>query len=304
MTEETTVTPVPVTVPAPEPAPEPAAAPQPVSAPVTDPASAPANSGKGRKATGILGQVVGIVGVVVCLALVVGVLLGRGWATGAVSDVASKVDATVARTQPLLDRAGSAVDEVAARAGEAAAAADAVSVDPNAAPQALQGILDKVSAVSERYLELRSTYASAREQIVSALDRLAIIDRLVPGVSVPQGPIDLLASLDQKAQALDGRVMDLIKAGTAVSTVNTAAAAIAEKARAVQDGLGTVATGIDDVQARLAGLRSELATTTDTINGVITAGCVVLILVLLYLALLHFVLFRFSRERAGVPAPA
>ena len=219
MSDDTTVTP----------SDEPAATPIDVRAPgpASAPVPAPARPGKGRRATGILGQVVGIVGVVVCLALIVGVLLGRGWATDTVNDVAGSLDAAIARVDPVLATATGSIDALAGRAGEVATAAEAIAGDPNATPQALQGVLDRLGAVSAGYLELRGTYGGAREQVVSALDRLALIDRFVPGISVPQAPIDALASLDGSIRALDGRVMALIEAGAAVQAIDATASAIA-----------------------------------------------------------------------------
>jgi methyl-accepting chemotaxis protein len=239
-----------------------------------------------------------MVGIVVCLALVVGVVLGRGWVAGAVTDVAGSIDAAVARTEPLLGTASDGIAKVATAAGEAAAAADRIATDPNATPQALQTVLERLGAVSQRYLELRSTYAGAREQVVSALDRLAIVDRFVPGVSVPQGPIDALAALDERARALDAQVVGLIDAGAAIGAVNSTAAAIAEKAHAVEAGLGTISASVDDVEARLANLRSEIAHVADTVSSLLTVIALVLVVLLLYLALLHLVLFRSSRGHA------
>jgi methyl-accepting chemotaxis protein len=248
-----------------------------------------------RRATGIVGQVAGIIGIVVSLALIVGVLYVRGWGTDTVTEVAANVDAAIARTEPMLETAAAKVDEVAQRVGEVAAAAEAVSLDPNATPAALQGILDGLAAVSERYTELRTGYAAAREQVVSILDRLALVDRLIPGIDIPEGPVDALASLDERARAIDAQIMELIDAGLAVQGVNRAAAAIAEKARQVEAGLGTLAAGVEEVGVRLDELRADIADIASTVNTVITILCVALVLLLLYMALLHWVLFRSSR---------
>ena len=307
MSDETTVAPAPVSAAeagastrGPDPVTVAAAvAPGPATA-----ASAPAGPGRTRRATGLLGQVVGIVGIVVCLALIVGVLLGRGWATEAVSDVAGSLDAAVARTEPLLETAVTAVSTITQQAGETAAAAEAVAADPAATPEALQRVVDRLGAVSQRYLEFRGKYAGAREQVVSALDRLGLITRFVPGVSVPEGPVDALAGLDERARELDARVMGLIEAGGAVQGINAAAAAIAEKARQVEASLGTLTAGLTEVQARLDGLRAEIAGLAETVNTIITIAAIVLVIVLLYIALLHLVLFRASRAREGGRAAA
>ena len=48
----------------------------------------------------------------------------------------------------------------------------------------------QVANLQNRYLEFRKTYADVRETAVTALDRLKVIDRLVPGFDIPQEPID------------------------------------------------------------------------------------------------------------------
>ena len=289
MAEDTTVVPVPD--------PAPVTIPDPV-------APAPPRAGKGRRATGIVGQVAGIVGIVVSLALIVGVLYIRGWGTETVTEVAANVDAAIARTEPILETAAATVDQVSQRVGDVATAAEAVALDPDATPAALQGILDRLAAVSERYTELRTGYAGAREQIVSILDRLALIDRLIPGFDIPEGPVDALAGLDENARAIDAQIMQLVNAGLAVQAINTTAAAIAEKAHQVEAGLAQIAAGIDEVGVRLDELRTEVSSIAATVNTVITILCVALVLLLAYMALLHWILFRSGRGYARGPSAA
>jgi hypothetical protein len=98
--------------------------------------------------------------------------------------------------------------------------------------------------------------------------------------------------------------MELITAGAAIEALDATANAIADKAHAVEAGLGRITTSLDEVKARLAGLRAEIASVAATADTLVTVAGIVLIVVLLYLALLHFVLFRASRGRArgGVAA--
>jgi uncharacterized phage infection (PIP) family protein YhgE len=308
MTEETTVVPVPAPVaegtPEPVPGPAPAPVPEPAAQQAAAVAAAPHKAGKRRRATGTIGQVAGIIGIVVSLALVVGVLYVRGWSTDTVTAVAANVDAAIAKAEPMLETAATTVDQVSQRAADVATAAEAVALDPNATPAALQGILDKLATLAQRYTEFRTGYASAREQVVSVLDRVALLDRLIPGFDVPQGPIDALKGLDEKARAIDTQITGLIDAGLAVQAVNTTASAIAEKARQVETGLGTIGAGIAEVQTRLNTLQSDIANIAATVNTVITILCVALILLLVYMAFLHWVLFRSSRGYAREPSAA
>lgn len=260
----------------------------------TQPAQ-PAGPSRRNRILGLAAQVAGVIGIVIGFVLVAGVLLGRGWATERVDTIAVRIDVALAKGEPLFDAAATKVGEVATQVGALGDAATARAADPGPATALVQGVLQKANAASERYLELRTSYADARERVVSAIDRLNTIDRLVPAISVPQGPVDALATLDQRAQALDATVMDIINVIPNASDVQVAAT-IAAKAAAVETALTAVSTGLSDMKARVEALRGDVASLHDTANLAITAATIILILVLLYSVLLHWVLFRQGKQ--------
>lgn len=255
------------------------------------PAPAP-SVGTPKKAASVGGQAVGIVGIVVCLALAVGVLVGRGWLVTQVDAVIASVDDQLAKGIPLLAQADTAVTQVSATVTDVGDAATAVTNATNPAPALVQGLSAKVSAVSERYLPLRAAYADARANVVSTLDRLQTLDRLVPGVSVPQGPVDAVASLDTAIRTVDSSVMLILGANTGAKAAVETAAVVAETTPKVEAALADVQTRLGEAEARLGEVRTQLADTGATIDRLITVVSLVLILALLYVAFLHFVLFR------------
>lgn len=249
------------------------------------------------------GQVVGVVGIVVCLLLAVGVLLGRGWAMDEVSSTAATIDESLARGEPLLDSAATKVADVQEQVAALEAAAVAVTGNPNPAPALANALSERLSGVSERYLELRTTYASARENIVSAVQRLQMLDRLVPGIEIPQGPIDALAELDARVQELDASLSGIIGPNGVVESVQDAAQRIADRIDQADELLATAEAGLANAQVKLAETRARVASTADTITTGISIGSLGLFLVFLYLALLHWVLFRHaSGMRTSPPA--
>jgi len=259
---------------------------------------------KGRdRALGTAGRVVGIVGIVVCLLLAVGVVIGRGWAIGTVDDVAAAIDTQIVRVDPILTQASTRVAEISGRLGTVADLAAGIAADPSPGG----GVADKLRAglasVSDRYQALRSSYADLRENVVSMVDRLKLLDRLVPGFSIPQGPIDALAALDSRLQEFDAKVNDLLTIEPGQGPVNQAAAAVAQTVGEIQVKVDVIQAGLTDVQQRIAALEARLSDTAGTIKTAITLGSVGTILLLLYVALLHWVLFRHSGE-ARRPKPA
>jgi hypothetical protein len=251
---------------------------------------------KRDRVLGTVGQVFGIVGLVVCLLLVVGVVVGRGWAVGAVDDVSATIDAEIAKADPLLSQAGAKLGEVSGRVSAVGDLAAAVAANPSPGGDAASGIRTVLGTVSEKYQALRSQYADVRESVVSIIGRLQTLDRIVPGLSIPQGPVDALAALDARLQEFDSSVNGLLTIDPGNGPVNKAAAAISQGASDINARLGALQNGIVDVQGRVSTLRAKISDATGTIKLGITLGSIGTILLLLYLALLNWVLFRHSGE--------
>ena len=274
------------------------AAPPPVVPPAPDaaPTELPPPRRRRDRVLGTIGQIVGVVGIVVCLLLVVGVIVGRGWAVGTVDDVAAAVDAQIAKADPLLTQASAKVGEISGRVSTVADIAAGIAADPSPGGAVADALRAGLATVSDRYQTLRSTYAGARESVQSMVDRLQTLDRLVPAISIPQGPVDALAALDARLQEFDAKVTGLITIDPGQGPVNQAAAAIAQKAGEIDARITDVQGGIGDVQQRVTALRTKLSDTAGTIRLGITLGAFGSILLLFYLAFLHWVLFRHSGE--------
>jgi hypothetical protein len=263
----------------------------------------PASTGQRGRVLGMTAQTAGAVGIVVSLLLVVVVILGRGWLVDKVDEVALKIDDGLAKGVPLLDTASEKVSNVAGKVGVVVDALEAEAADPGPVPALLQNLVTKANDVSDQYLELRATYTDARTKLAGVLDTLQTLDSLVPGIDIPDAPMDSLAALDEKIQSLDDTVMSVIGAIPDVGD-GQAIAALAEQAAKLETTLTTVTAGLDEAEVKLNNLRAEVAATADTVNTVITIAALVLVLAFLYSALLHWVLYRSGRDmrRGGTGA--
>jgi hypothetical protein len=256
----------------------------------------PAGTTRRDRVLGTTGQIVGVVGIVVCLVLGLGVIVGHAWADGTVDDVSAAVDAQIAKADPLLTQASAKVGEISGRVGAVADIAAGIAADPNPGGAVADTLRAGLASVSDRYQTLRSNYAGVRESVVSVSDRLQTLGRIVPGFSIPQGPADALAALDARLQAFDAKVTGLITIDPGQGPVNKAAATIAQAASDINTKIADVQAGIAGVQQRVSVLRTKLSDTAGTGKLAITLGSFGSILALLYLALLHWVLFRHSGE--------
>jgi hypothetical protein len=276
-------------------------------APMTDAAiETPAEPGasRGRRGIAIAGQVAGVAGIVISILLIVVVLLGRGWVVETANDLATNVNTTIARADPLLDIAGRAVTGVSERMSDLAETADEVATTVNPTPEALVPLQERLATMTDRYLALREGYASLRAEVAAAADRAQTIARLVPFVELPTGPGDTIRSVDERLRELDDRVMSVIEAGGLRGRVDQAAAAIAERARAAETALGAATAALDQVEARLVELQAKVTGVAETVDAAATVVTLILVLLLLYLAFLHWVLFRASRRYGASPTTA
>ena len=249
---------------------------------------------------GLSAQAVGVIGIVLFVALAVVMLLGRGWATSTVDDISAGVDAKMAQVEPLIDNASAKVSEVNGRVGALSDAANTLAAQAAAAPGLLSGVRDQVANLQNRYLEFRKTYGDVRDTALTALDRLKVIDRLVPGFDIPQEPIDALTALDARLQELDAKIMD-VSAAITDGPVQKVAGVVAEKAATLQAGLTRVTSALDAAQTRLGELRTQVVSTANTINTFISIGSILLFLLFLYFAFLHYVLFHVGRGMGRAP---
>jgi len=249
---------------------------------------------------GLTGEVLGIIGMVVCIVLIIGVILARNWLTSTVDETAAAVDGGLGSAITLLDTASSRVGEVEARVGEVTDAANALATDENPVPELSSALAAKLAPLSDRYLNLRTAYAGIREKIVSALDRLQLLDRLVPALSIPQGPVDALGALDAKAQEFDQAVMGLLEVTPGAGAANAFGAAVAQATTKVTTALDGVTAGLSDMTGKVQGLQANVKAKAGEVDNIITFGAMVMIALLAYLTFLNFVFFTSSRHlRAG-----
>lgn len=258
---------------------------------MTDPKPA-TTVGRPRKAASVGGQAFAVAGIVVCIVLAALVILARGWAVDQVDSVGAGIDAGLARGVPALQAADDRVAQVKTSIQDVADAATAVATSDAVAPQVAQALSGRLSGISERYLPLRAGYADARSDLVSALDRVQTLQRFVPGLTVPQGPIDALSSLDQAVRSVDERITGILAANQAGTAIRDTAQRVADAAPGVQTALDDVSTRIGNAEARLDEARADVTSTMDRITTLITIVTLVILALLLYVAALNVVLLR------------
>jgi hypothetical protein len=258
-------------------------------------AVAPAQPPKRRRMLGGAGQVVGIIGFVLSLVLAFGALAGSVWLTGQIETLATSVDARIAEGQPKLETLSTKVVEIKATVDQVVALADTAAQATVPSDGLLAGLRDRLNGLANRYTELRNSYTDLREKVTGALNGLQLLERVIPGFTVPQEPLDALAALDSRVQELDAAITGILDTKFDGTPLRDAAALVSEKIGMVSSGLATAVTFIDDANVKLTQARSDIAAAVSQLNMYIVFGGVLGMLLFLYIAFLHWVLFRTAR---------
>ena len=153
--------------------------------------------GTSRRRSGV--RLFGIVGLVLCLVLVVGILIGRSWLAGQVDGVFDSLDQAVGRGTTI-------VVETNGRLQERVADLDTMLTDISSLPATAsitKDIADRGAAIADRFSQIREGWVAIRARIDAALETLAQIDRAIPFVDLPTGPTEELAALDQRCAEIE-----------------------------------------------------------------------------------------------------
>jgi methyl-accepting chemotaxis protein len=258
--------------------------------------TAGAGGTKGRTRLGIAAQVVAVIGIAICLALAVGLWLGRGWAVDQVDGVVSSLDERLAKASGAAELVSGRVDAIAADVTQTVAEARAAASDRVQDSERLQRLVGRVSGAIDRYRELRASYAELREKAASAIETLQRLDRLLPGFSVPEGPIDALAALDARIAEIDAAVSLLASAVDGTGPADQLAERISAAGDKAAAAVGAVTGALDGVAGRIDGLRADIAALGGQLRSVLLLGTIGATLVLLYIALLNMALWSLGRH--------
>ncbi len=268
------------------------------SADQTDPgteASVPAPVGRPR--TGRSLQVVAVTGFIASVLIIVVIWLARGWAVGQVENVADTIDNGLARATVVASTAADRIDGTAQRVGQFAdVATRAADAGPNVSGAIVEAVTTRLSDVADRYRSFRSSYGELRERVVSAVDTLQGIERFVPILSVPQEPIDALASIDTKVQEIDSKVTDLVSQVSSGNLSSGAIAGLATKANDAEAALTEASSRVRSVTGTIDTLQANVADASSTASLMFTIVALVITILAGYIAALHVALWVLGRR--------
>ena len=130
---------------------------------------------------------------------------------------------------------------------------------------------------------------------MSVIDRVQTLDRLLPFIDLPPGPVDKLTELDARSRRSTTRSW-ASWARISPPGASTGGRRHRDKARNAQAKLDGVSDRLNAVATDLTALQTDLDSISGKAKTAINLGVIGAILLFVYLALLHVLLFRVSRR--------
>jgi hypothetical protein len=255
-----------------------------------------------RTATAV--QVAGIVGIVVCAVLIVIVWIGLGTVGSKVNDLAAGVNAG-------FNRATDAAATVAGNLDAAAVAAGSIGTDASTlassvpTPDAVTKLANRLGGFVDGYRDLRVRYGALRENVTGAISSLQNVARFVPGLDVPDQPVDALAGVDAKLQSIDDSITSTWQALQGSDT-NAAGTAVAATSARLQTVLTEASAAVGTLNDRLVAAQTRAGAATDQLRTILLIVAVVISLLLIWVLALNLALWQLGRhwKREATEAPA
>jgi hypothetical protein len=248
----------------------------------------------GRWTSGVL-QLLGFVGLLACIVLAIGILLGRTWIGLAVGDGFTTVGTTISDGLASIDDArarltdgGGRLDELISQLGPL----PATSPIPAAVAARVTEVVDAAAPARDRFVD-------ARSQAQAAVRFLQLAGRVAPGNELPTGVSTALANADERLARIDGALLRL--RGAARATAGDVAAA----ANAMRDAVTRAADAATSLRDEVDALRTRVVGVQASIDRVLWLGTAALLVIVGYVALLNLLVIWLTRRarRAAMVEP-
>jgi hypothetical protein len=249
-----------------------------------------------RPVLGAIAQVLGIAGAIVCALAIAGVLLGQSWAKDRLDalaqDVVEALDRAVGVSEDALAGIAAGIEEADGIGTAAQTLASAPTIDE----AAMQALIARVAPLAERYQAIRDRYVVLRERATTFMEVARRVDQLIPGITLPEGPVEPLARVDQGLANLDQALVDLTTKALDRAAASEAAAAIATAAGSLESGLTDAQALAQEIHDDLVSAQADVEALADRLESLVGVSALAIGAVLAWILVLHLALFTLGRH--------
>jgi hypothetical protein len=254
---------------------------------------------------GWLAMALGLVGIVIGIALALGVWVIKPNIQARTQELVAAADSGLERAGALTDAVAVKLVELSNRVQDVKAKADALAAAPVFDGTLATALGTAISDfVSGPYANLRADYAALKERVTNAGESLKALDDAFPAVTLPGTAMERLQEMDAQLVQIDSQVSAIAQSVAEGYDGPGIAARVSERVTQVLDFLVSVGEKLTEVEARLQQTRDRLVTTNENIATALTLSAGATTLFGLYFAGLNLLLVRQGREWSRrKPAP-
>lgn len=239
----------------------------------------------GRLTAGVL-QLLGLAGLIVCIALMIGILAGRAWIGVAVGDGFTTVETTISDGLASIDEATARLTDGRAALGQLL---DDLGPLPSTSPIPA-AVAARITQVVDAAGPARDRFVEARSQAQAAVGYLQLVSRVAPGVEAPTGISPALTNAGDRLARIDSALVTL--RGAARATAGDVAAA----ATGMRDAVSNAADSAAGLRTEVDRLRTRVGDLHTSVDRVLWIGAGALLLVVGYVALLNVLVIWLARR--------
>jgi hypothetical protein len=259
-----------------------------------------------KRVLGIGGMIVGAIGIVLSLAMIVVVWMGRGVVNEEVAAFIAPIDRGLERVEAGLGEVEGRLQAMLGAVGQVNAMAERLGQTHPLDPRVADALVDAIErTLGDEYLALRESYVAVRERIAAPLERLEQLSHRFPRLPIPELPVEELQAIDERLREVDTLLRNL---RTEVGSIQVPGFDLMQRVATVTQRIETLVGGL---ASRVSGFKSRvddaqmaLARTQATLEGWVSVGAITLTLLCVYSALLHLSLLLLSRYWVRTPTPA
>ena len=259
-----------------------------------------------KRFLGIVAMVLGVIGIILSVAVIIGVWVGQGAINDQIASLTGVVDSSVQQAEVRLEELDSNLNDVAVRAREVStqtAALGQTSDLDSRVVSGLVGVLDRT--VGAAYVRARESYVALRERVTTAMDTLMRLDRLIPAIELPEQTGENLQAIDNQLRDWDSALVEFrTNLSTLEPEMTTVVEWISGATAKIGDAIDRASTAVQNMQGKLNDIRTSVAQGQSTIAGWVTTGAVILTLFFLYFLIGNVALFTVGRMWRAQPAVA
>jgi hypothetical protein len=258
---------------------------------------------------GWLATALGVIGVVVCLLVAVGVWVVRPPVTDKTHEIAAIATDGLQQVSDLTDVAAARLTKVSDSLGNITSLLDSVATSALVDTAIGGKVRDAVSGFIEGpYASFHQDIAGLRQRLLSISDVVQKLDAAIPGIELPGVVTGTIDDVDTKLTNLDSALATVNQVAGNGITTGEQITALSTQVGQVQEVVDAIVPALGIAKTQVAEARTKVAHVSDRVDGWITWGALGISIVFIYLALLNVLLFQQGRRwlaaAAAPPAPA